>query len=436
MQVRRKSIRELAGQLPRSLCLRRGLELSHSSQHGRWRVRPAGRLVKRRDGFLLPLRVSRARDRDGDLLNAGDRIAPQREREPACILVVIDVAGHVDAGRTDLVERHVADEIGRIHDPVFADHCRWPEPHPVQVELTSRVRLALDPPQHIVDRGLVGADVECLRPLALRPRGDTGRTTHHPLHPVGQVGSRVETRRRPVRMRARVIPEEPGHRLVVQRGIVRVGRRACTVLVFAGDAAAGASFVPPLPAVDPFWAHAMLVTAVPAQHVPLAGEVDRSVHADILVQRSELAAHSALRTHRASTFLTPRSCRVDAPFISSWHTEEEPWSETKGSTVVTIGTWNLENLFRPGEDSGPETDAEYQAKLEALAATIADHSPDVLAVQEVGDPEALEDLASRLEGTWNTALADSDSRGSRMCFLAQFALASMSCSTATGGRMR
>lgn len=90
--------------------------------------------------------------------------------------------------------------------------------------------------------------------------------------------------------------------------------------------------------------------------------------------------------------------------------------------MVSIGTWNLENLFSPGKDSGPESDAEYDTKLDALAATIADHSPDVLAVQEVGDPEALEGLASRLKGTWNTALADPDGRGIRVGFLAQSAL--------------
>lgn len=90
--------------------------------------------------------------------------------------------------------------------------------------------------------------------------------------------------------------------------------------------------------------------------------------------------------------------------------------------MVTIGTWNLENLFRPGEDSGRQTDAEYDTKLDALAATITEHAPDALALQEVGDPEALEDLASRLEGSWNTALADPDGRGIRVGFLAQSAL--------------
>jgi hypothetical protein len=34
--------------------------------------------------------------------------------------------------------------------------------------------------------------------------------------------------------------------------------------------------------------------------------------------------------------------------------------------VVRIGTWNLENLFRPAGGADPATDADYQAKLTAL----------------------------------------------------------------------
>ncbi|MGC2942691.1 endonuclease/exonuclease/phosphatase family protein [Brevibacterium sp. FAM 24638] len=57
--------------------------------------------------------------------------------------------------------------------------------------------------------------------------------------------------------------------------------------------------------------------------------------------------------------------------------------------MVTIGTWNLENFFKPGSDGGPKTKGEYAKNLDALAAIITDLAPDVLAVQEVGDPEAL-----------------------------------------------
>jgi predicted extracellular nuclease len=68
--------------------------------------------------------------------------------------------------------------------------------------------------------------------------------------------------------------------------------------------------------------------------------------------------------------------------------------------MVRIGTWNLENLFRPGQQSGPSNDAAYKAKLQALAATINTIEPDVLAIQEVGNPDALADLAAEAGGGW------------------------------------
>ena len=62
--------------------------------------------------------------------------------------------------------------------------------------------------------------------------------------------------------------------------------------------------------------------------------------------------------------------------------------------MVAVGTWNLENLYRPGGQFGPRTQAAYEAKLATLAATITLLAPDVLAVQEVGQPEALADLVA------------------------------------------
>jgi endonuclease/exonuclease/phosphatase family metal-dependent hydrolase len=90
--------------------------------------------------------------------------------------------------------------------------------------------------------------------------------------------------------------------------------------------------------------------------------------------------------------------------------------------VLTIATWNLENLFCPGDDAGPEPEAAYQAKLQALANTITGLAPDVLAVQEVGQPEALADLVDHLAGTWHTALADPDGRGIRVGVLSRLPL--------------
>jgi hypothetical protein len=89
--------------------------------------------------------------------------------------------------------------------------------------------------------------------------------------------------------------------------------------------------------------------------------------------------------------------------------------------IVNIGTWNLENLFRPAPES-PSSDTAYTAKLTALAATIRSLAPDVLAEQEVGDPDALKDLAGRLDGYDHTAMAAPDGRGIRVGFLSRLPL--------------
>lgn len=88
--------------------------------------------------------------------------------------------------------------------------------------------------------------------------------------------------------------------------------------------------------------------------------------------------------------------------------------------MTRIGTWNLQNLFRPGGGSGsPDDEDAYTAKLDALARTISQLDPDVLAIQEVGDAAALQGLAARLTGNWHTALADPDTRGIRVGVLSR-----------------
>lgn len=90
---------------------------------------------------------------------------------------------------------------------------------------------------------------------------------------------------------------------------------------------------------------------------------------------------------------------------------------------MRIGTWNLENLFRPDDDTaGPTRWSTYEAKLESLAETIQELLPDVLAVQEVGEGVALADLVAVLPGTWHTALADPDGRGIRVGVLSRLPL--------------
>jgi predicted extracellular nuclease len=85
---------------------------------------------------------------------------------------------------------------------------------------------------------------------------------------------------------------------------------------------------------------------------------------------------------------------------------------------MLLGTWNLENLYRPGGPFGPKDKAAYETKLAALAAVITELDPTLLGVQEVGDPQALEDLAGMLDGDWHIALSEhADDRGIRVGFL-------------------
>lgn len=90
---------------------------------------------------------------------------------------------------------------------------------------------------------------------------------------------------------------------------------------------------------------------------------------------------------------------------------------------MILATWNLENLYLPGGEFGPRDQAAYDAKLDALAAAIQAIRPDVLAVQEVGDPAALDDLAGRAGGSWNVALSTQpDERGIRVGFISRLPL--------------
>jgi endonuclease/exonuclease/phosphatase family metal-dependent hydrolase len=82
-----------------------------------------------------------------------------------------------------------------------------------------------------------------------------------------------------------------------------------------------------------------------------------------------------------------------------------PTGGREGKQMVVVATWNLENLFRPDTDFGPKTQDVYEAKLAGLGRVIGAMQPDILAVEEVGDPEALADLAERLDGDWHIETA-------------------------------
>lgn len=83
------------------------------------------------------------------------------------------------------------------------------------------------------------------------------------------------------------------------------------------------------------------------------------------------------------------------------------WHSRYARPMTRLGTWNLENLARRGGPAGaPGDPTAYEEKLDALATTITDLHSDVLAIEEVLDPNALDDLIDRLDGSWRTALAD------------------------------
>jgi Endonuclease/Exonuclease/phosphatase family len=87
-------------------------------------------------------------------------------------------------------------------------------------------------------------------------------------------------------------------------------------------------------------------------------------------------------------------------------------------------TWNVQNLFPAGTPDGPPTQAAFQTKLGSLAEVIDAQQPDVLALQEVGPPEALQELQQRLTHKLpNQQLsAHPDRRGIRVAFLSHLPL--------------
>jgi endonuclease/exonuclease/phosphatase family metal-dependent hydrolase len=84
-------------------------------------------------------------------------------------------------------------------------------------------------------------------------------------------------------------------------------------------------------------------------------------------------------------------------------------------------TWNIENLFLVGNEFGSKTQADYTQKLKSLANVILELEPDVLAVQEIGDLDAFEELVAMLEGRYpHVHVSNSpDPRGIRVGFLSK-----------------
>ena len=92
-------------------------------------------------------------------------------------------------------------------------------------------------------------------------------------------------------------------------------------------------------------------------------------------------------------------------------------------TSFKVMTWNLENLFLPGEAGGPDSQELFEEKLSTLAETILELSPDILAVQEVGSEGAFGALHDevRVQYPYRQLSNLPDGRGIRVGFLSNVA---------------
>lgn len=89
--------------------------------------------------------------------------------------------------------------------------------------------------------------------------------------------------------------------------------------------------------------------------------------------------------------------------------------------MVTVATWNVENLFLPGTDDGPSNHDVYKRKLAYLASVITGVGADVVCLQEVGGEQPLADLAETLGGSVpQTAIGQPDDRGIRVAIMSRF----------------
>jgi endonuclease/exonuclease/phosphatase family metal-dependent hydrolase len=88
--------------------------------------------------------------------------------------------------------------------------------------------------------------------------------------------------------------------------------------------------------------------------------------------------------------------------------------------VFACCTWNVENLFRPGEGEGLQDEALYRAKLAYLAGELRALAADVVALQEIGSAQALADLRAEAGGYPHAVVSSHpDPRGIRVAFLSR-----------------
>lgn len=88
---------------------------------------------------------------------------------------------------------------------------------------------------------------------------------------------------------------------------------------------------------------------------------------------------------------------------------------------LRVMTWNVENLFSVAPGAEQSVIAAYQQKLQSLAKIILQFGPDILAVQEIGNLEALDDLIALLENKYPHRIVSNspDPRGIRVGFISK-----------------
>lgn len=88
--------------------------------------------------------------------------------------------------------------------------------------------------------------------------------------------------------------------------------------------------------------------------------------------------------------------------------------------MLTIMTWNVENLFRPEAPASATAQAAYRHKITNLSAVIRDSDAELVALQEVGTVQALGDLLTELGDGWQHEVSDRpDERGIRVAWIAR-----------------
>ncbi|MBC7643922.1 MAG: endonuclease/exonuclease/phosphatase family protein [Thermoleophilia bacterium] len=101
-------------------------------------------------------------------------------------------------------------------------------------------------------------------------------------------------------------------------------------------------------------------------------------------------------------------------------TAEPAKAPATADVPLTVATFNVENFFTPGENKQarvPVTQLQYDTKLKKLELAITKelHSPDVVALEEVGNQTALDDLLSKTDlgkfGYKAVMLPTNDKRG-------------------------